>query len=50
MPQSHHTQIEAGVDAIQIFDSWGSAAPGCDYELLHSSGSVESFRTGGRVQ
>ncbi len=29
-----HTQIEAGVDAIQIFDSWGSAAPGCDYELL----------------
>ncbi len=24
-------QIEAGVDAIQIFDSWGAACPGRDY-------------------
>ena len=28
------SQIDAGVDAIQIFDSWGSAAPGALYETL----------------
>ena len=27
-------QADAGVDAIQIFDSWGSAVPGNDYERL----------------
>ncbi|MBT5691633.1 MAG: uroporphyrinogen decarboxylase [Opitutae bacterium] len=27
-------QVDAGVDAIQIFDSWGSAAQGNDYEQL----------------
>jgi uroporphyrinogen decarboxylase len=27
-------QVDAGVDAIQIFDSWGSAAQGNDYERL----------------
>lgn len=29
-----HAQVDAGVDAIQIFDSWGSAAPGNDYGRL----------------
>jgi uroporphyrinogen decarboxylase len=28
------SQIDAGVDAIQIFDSWGSAAAGSQYEEL----------------
>ncbi len=29
-----HAQADAGADAIQIFDSWGSASPGSDYEQL----------------
>jgi len=28
------SQIDAGVDAIQIFDSWGSASAGTEYEAL----------------
>lgn len=30
-------QIEAGVDAVQIFDSWGSACPGPYYERMSLS-------------
>lgn len=33
-------QIQAGADAVQLFDSWGSALPACDYE----AGSLQWIR------